>query len=87
MLEIDITALPEGWVTNRVEYKIILTRIGNSLRDVSRDAYHVTRQNIGWCQVIVFYPPLSGNDYIAFRDAIQLVPCRGDAGFNPGTCN
>ncbi len=87
MLEIDITALQEGWGTNRVEHKIILTRIGNSLLDVSRNAYHVARQNIGWCQVIDFYPSLSGNDYIAFRDAIQLVSCLDDAGFNPGACN
>ncbi len=48
MLEIDITALLEGWGTNRVEHKITLTRIGNSLPDGSRNAYHVARQNIGW---------------------------------------
>ncbi len=75
-------ALPKAWRADRIENKVSRTGIGDALRTVGRDAYDVPRPDIDRLQRIDFYPALARYDDVSFADTVQLVPGRGDTGFD-----
>lgn len=80
-------ALLKGWGADGIKNQVSVTGIGDALRTVGGDAYNVSWLDIDRLQGIDFYPALARYDDVSFGDTVQLVPGRGDTGFDPGARN